>query len=256
MIRILISSAGRRVELIKCFRNAAREMVIDLEIVAIDMIPEWSPACQIADAHYAVPHCTAHGFLETILEFCQHHHINLIIPTIDTELSLYAENRGLFIENGTDILVSDPGFVRVARDKEETAVVLKQHGIATPHTWKLEECLSGKSVLPFPLLLKPRGGSCSNGIIIIDSMEKLQELSINSEDNILQELCQGKEYTINAFYNRDGKCVACVPHFRKMVRAGEVCFAETVRIPAFRSIADKFGKFFRACGGTFVSRDL
>ena len=249
VIRLLISSAGRRVELINCFRSAAKELSIGLEIGTIDMNPNWSPACQVADYCYTVPRCTSPDFLERVLEISQHHHVDLIIPTIDTELMLYATNRNRFVAIGTDVLISHHESVAIARDKEKTADYLRQHGVTTPRTWTLKAVLSKEAVTPFPLILKPRGGSCSNGIAIVESWEELNALPIDNTTDILQEICQGKEYTINAFYNRDGKCVACVPHHRKTVRAGEVCFAKTVRIPAFRNIADQFGQTFRGLWG-------
>ncbi len=250
MIRLLISSAGRRVELINCFRAAAGVLSIDLQIIAIDMTPKWSPACQIADFAVRVPRCTAENYLEVVSGICEQHRIDMIIPTIDTELMLYAENRDKFTENGTHILISHPDFIAVARDKGKTAHQLKAHGIATPDTWSVESCLRSDTHLPYPLMLKPIDGSCSAGIAVVESKDVLEKMHVDPDSYILQELCQGKEYTINAFYDRNGQCMACVPHYRKLVRAGEVCFAETIRIPEFTTISEKLGNIFSGIWGT------
>lgn len=250
MISILISSAGRRVELLNCFRAAARVLSIDLQIVAIDMTPEWSPACQVADIAVPVPKCTAENYLEVVSGICEQHQVDMIIPTIDTELMLYAENSHAFAAKGTQVLVSHPDFVAVARDKGKTAHQLKTHGIATPETWSVDSCLNSDRIFPYPLMLKPTDGSCSAGIAVVESKESLEKMHVTPDSNILQELCQGKEYTINAFYDRNGQCMACVPHYRKMVRAGEVCFAETIKIPEFTTIAEKLGDIFSGIWGT------
>lgn len=250
MIRILFSSVGRRVELIQCFMAAAQELDIDFKSIAIDMAPEWSPACQISDHAYPVPKCTAPEYLDAVMDICRRHKVDLIVPTIDTELMIYAKSRSDFRSIGTDVLISHPDFIKVARDKKETAEILIRNGITTPRTWSVEMCTSAIQKLPFPLLLKPIDGSCSTGIAVIENLESIQRLELNPKGYILQEICQGKEYTINAFYTRESKCAACVPHYRKMVRAGEVCFAETVRIPEFRVIADKLGDIFGGIWGT------
>jgi len=245
MIRLLFSSAGRRVELINCFREAACELKVDLEVIAIDMDLSWSPACQVADYAYKVPRCTSPDFLDDVLDICKRHEVNLIIPTIDTELIVYAENRERFFANGTEILVSSADVIRVTRDKEKTARVLNEHGIPVPRTWNMRD----DNNLKFPLLIKPRDGSCSNGIAIVNSRDELGRKDVDHDLYIAQEICQGKEFTINCFYDRLKGCLSCVPHFRKLVRSGEVCFAETVRIAEFKVIADKFYKIFSGIYG-------
>jgi carbamoyl-phosphate synthase large subunit len=250
LIHLLISSAGRRVELINCFRSAAKGLALGLEIVAIDAAPDWSPACQIADHSHRVPICTEANFVDAVVNICDSHQVDLIIPTIDTELIVYAENRSRFIECGTEILVSEPEMVSVARDKQATAQLLTKHGIITPKTWNLEKCLTSNTSLSFPLMLKPRDGSGSAEITVVESMDALERIQGDLSRYILQELCQGDEFTVNAFYNREGQCVACVPHIRHLVRDGEVCFAETKRIPQFKSVADKLAFIFHGMWGT------
>lgn len=238
MISLLFSSAGRRVELINCFRNAAQELGIACEIVAIDMDPTWSPACQVADYAYKVSQCTSPQFMEEVLSICRRHNVNLIIPTIDTELIPFAEHRGMFEDDNIEIHLSSLEVVRIARNKEETVKLFRNQGIPAPITWNIDDALQQAVNLEYPLLVKPIDGSCSNGIAVIESHNELVEMKKN-KDFVVQELCKGKEFTINCFYDQAKGCVSCVPHFRKLVRAGEVCFAETVRVPEFKVYADK-----------------
>ncbi len=248
MITILISSAGRRVELINCFRRAGRQIGIDLHVVAIDADPQWSPACNIADTSYKVPRCLEPDFVPAVLKICQIHRINMVIPTIDTELLTYAAQIEAFASVGTEILVSHPESVRIVRDKYESAVVLRENGINSPKTYNIDEVVSSDS-FEYPILLKPIDGSCSNGIMTANSSTELSKLHLDRNNYIAQEICHGREYTINAFYDRSGRCMASVPHHRKFVRSGEVCFAETVRIPEFTEIAQQFSRVFEGLWG-------
>lgn len=251
MIHILFSSAGRRVELIQCFRKAAQNLGIEAKCVAIDMDPEWSPACQVADHAVKVDRCTSNRYIQQVLEICDQYNVNLLIPTIDTELLIYAENRALFANTGIQLHIGSDAFVRAARDKESTARILGSHGIPVPQTWdpKVLKNKAHSLHLLFPLLMKPKDGSCSKGIEIIASAEELGAKIQGRDDYLLQEICTGREYTINCFYDRHGACVACVPHFRKFVRDGEVCFAQTERVPEFTAIAHQFSRIFKGIWG-------
>lgn len=246
MINILFSSAGRRVELIRCFRKAAQQLGVACEITAIDMDPGWSPACQVADHFVRVDRCTSDRFIEQVVDICHTNDVKLIIPTIDTELLIYSQHRGVFENAGIKLHIGSEEFVRIARDKSLTAQVLRNHGIPVPRTWNPYDLLNRPQSVSFPLLLKPRDGSCSKGVEIVASIADLQEKSRNLDDCLIQEICTGREYTINCFYDRNGACVACVPHFRKFVRDGEVCFAQTERVPEFTEIAHKLSE---ACPG-------
>jgi carbamoyl-phosphate synthase large subunit len=250
LINVLFSSAGRRVGLINCFRQAASDLGIKIQIIAIDHNPEWSPACQIADKAFAVQRCLEPGFIDQVEEICIQHGVNVIIPTIDTELMVYAENRKRLSESGVEVLVSDPKVVSVARDKSQTTQILRHHSIPVPATWNIEEVIQGVANNRFPLLLKPRDGSCSAGIMIVNSLQEFKDAGVDANNYIAQETCQGEEYTINAYYKPGGRCAACVPHWRKFVRAGEVCLAETIRLDAFSKIAHQFSEIFPGIRGT------
>jgi len=242
LIRLLFSSAGRRVELVNCFRDAATSLGVEIQVHAIDLDPLWSPACKIADYAHTVPRCTSRNFISDVISICKNHEVDLIIPTIDTELMVYARAKRRLAQIGTDVLVSEPDVIEIARDKRKTAEVLTKEGIPVPETWKLSEALKFNENIGFPLLLKPKDGSCSEGIITVESLDALIGANLDATRYIAQKVCQGQEYTINAYYTPDGRCVSCVPHLRILVRDGEVCFAETVRISAFTDIAHQFSK--------------
>lgn len=248
-VNLLFSSAGRRVELIQCFRKAAELLNLEATVIAIDMEPAWSPACAIADYAYKVPACTKPDFIGEVGAICNRHQVDLVIPTIDTELLVYAESKGALAQYGAETLVSSPSFVRIARDKEATARVLATHGVPTPATWSVRRILDGSCEADFPLLAKPKGGSCSKGIVVARSLEDLASLGGDRDSYVAQEYCTGREFTVNCFYDRNGKCRASVPHFRKLVRDGEVCFAQTERVEGFTIIARRFSEIFEGLWG-------
>jgi carbamoyl-phosphate synthase large subunit len=240
--RMLISSAGRRVGLLRCFRSAAIALDLDLEILACDLKPEWSSACIDADRAFAAPPCQSESFILAMLELCEREQVKLIVPTIDTELIALSRARAQFAAIGTQVAIGAPGTVEMARDKLATARFLAAAGIASPRTIAAQDLLQdGGADWAWPLIAKPRHGSSSRGIMIVDSIDALGTLD-PSEPYIVQEYLSGREVTVSVYFDRAGRLRCAIPHQRLRVRAGEVEKGVTIREPALTGIAERIGQ--------------
>lgn len=224
-IRLLVSSAGRRVELIRCFRNDAAAMGIDLTIVAIDQNPDLSSACLEADRSVRVPHCKSPDYINTVTALCREEAIDLLIPTIDTELLGYSVSAKEFSQAGTTVSVSQPDLVRVARDKISTAQLLSNAGADVARFAILTDVLDNLDDWNTPLVLKPRDGSNSVGIEFVDTASDIEPALHDHQNTMVQHFVSGDEYTVNFFVDADGTLQSIVPHLRLEVRAGEVAKA-------------------------------
>ena len=240
-VTVLFSSAGRRVELLECFRSDARDLGINLRVIATDVVPTMSAACQVADAAYAVPRCLEPEFIPRMLELCAAEKVSLVVPTIDTELLVLAEAQERFGAIGTRVLVSSVETVQIARNKLHTAEFLAEHGIPSPRTMRLSDLLERPDALHFPVVLKRIDGSSSIGLHMVDSAEAMRRLDLAPQSYIAQEKWSGREYTINQFYDQHGQLRASVQHLRCEVRAGEVSKGVTERHPLLMAIAEKIG---------------
>ncbi|MGY8913987.1 MAG: ATP-grasp domain-containing protein, partial [Flavobacteriales bacterium] len=85
-MNIIITSAGRRVSLVRAFQKELKLLVQNGKVFAADADPEASAACHVADGYVKVPFLDQPEYIEKLLEFCKENDIRLIIPTIDTEL--------------------------------------------------------------------------------------------------------------------------------------------------------------------------
>ncbi len=235
--RLLVTSAGRRVGLIACFRQAADALGIELAVHACDMQPDLSAACQSADECFAVPGCTAPGYIETLIDYCRANAITALVPTIDPELSGLALARGRFAEAGTFVQVSSPEVIATVRDKQACSDRLAEAGVPVPRSALLASVRGELSDWEFPLFAKPVAGSASRGIEVLHSPEDLRDSY--PEPMLLQQLLTGPEYTVSAYIDRSGALLSVIPHLRIGVRAGEVEKGRTVRNPAFEAIARK-----------------
>lgn len=219
-INILILSAGRRIELIQCFKKASQKLKIKSKIVVTD-ISNLAPAMYFADKAYIIPKIGEKGYIEEIEKICKVENIKLIIPTIDTELLLLSENRDrIEIETGAKVLVSSYDVISTCRDKRKTQKFFEENKFGVPKLIT-EENIKKQNV-NFPVFIKPISGSSSINTFKINNMKELLFFKEYIQEPMIQELVIGEEYTVDAFLDFDGNIITIVPRRRIAVRSGEI----------------------------------
>jgi carbamoyl-phosphate synthase large subunit len=249
MITLLISSAGRRVELIRCFRSDARALGLDLRVIAVDLNPDMSAACCAADEAFRVPQCTTPEFIPELVDICAKKNVNLVIPTIDTELEGLSANWPQFAAVGARVAVSAPSVVRMARDKATTARFFAENGIPTPRTEPVDELLARPGSWEWPIILKPINGSSSVGLCVAQNYEEASLAAAVRRDLVAQERLIGREYTVNVFFDRTGRLRCAVPHWRCEIRGGEVSKGITQRESSLLDVARRLGNTLEGAYG-------
>src|SRR5438093_3162515 len=209
MATVLVTSAGRRVALLRAFLRA----VADLgggRVLAADAAGS-APALHEADGHYIVPRCDAADYLPALLEICRREGVTLLVPTIDPELPALARAREAFARAGVMLALSSAEAVDVAFDKIATAAFFAREGIPAPQLLDLDEALAGANGFTFPAVLKPRFGSGSIGVHVVDDAEQLHFLARRLRAPVLQEYVSGVEFTLDVLVGPDGHAACIVP---------------------------------------------
>ena len=221
---ILILSAGRRVELVRCFTAARDLLLANAKVFATDLNPSLSSACQVADQSFATPRANAAEFADFIQEIASAHNIGLIIPTIDTELLPLAKIKAKLATQGTHISISDVSFIEQCRDKTQSGGVFEAIGVRYPKLMDWDNPI-------FPAFAKPVSGSSSKGAMLLQDGTRLGELRQASEAYMLMEYIGPpyKEYTVDAYFDLASQLKCFVPRLRLDVRAGEVSKGITLR---------------------------
>lgn len=184
------------------------------------------------------------GYIDNLLQICMDDHIDLLIPTIDTDLLVLSENKEKFEAIGTRVMISDPEMIHICRDKNNTSQFFADCGLYAPmpvNDWK--EYKSG-----FPAFIKPKDGSSSINAFKVENEEELEVYAGQVEDYIVQPFVSGKEYTIDVFCDWNGEPISIVPRERMQVRAGEVLktqiFMDRTMIQEMRTLCSAF----KPCG--------
>lgn len=215
---ILITSAGKRVVLVKIFQKTLKELGLDGKVYTVDMKPEMAPAGFVSDGCIRVPRCTSADYVDILLQICQEKQIRVVVPTIDTELQVLAENRARFEAQGVHLIVSDISFIKVCGDKRLTDSLFDKLRIAVPKHFD-------KAHASFPMFAKPYDGSLSMNTHVIKSEDELTPDILEDPKLLFMEYIdkkEYKEYTVDMYYGVDGQVKGIVPRERLEVRAGEI----------------------------------
>ncbi len=226
-INVLILSAGRRVELISCFQDAAKKLGLKSSVIAADCSAT-APALYFADKKYVIPRIDSGNYIQAIIEICKKEDISLVIPTIDTELLILSENKTV-IESSTKakVLISSKQVIDICRNKLNTQVFLEDNGFLMPELYSYEEI--DQHEMEYPLFIKPSDGSSSINTYKINNKDELTFYMNRVPNPMIQRFMDGEEYTVDAFSDFDGNVIHVVPRKRIATRSGEVSKGKIIK---------------------------
>jgi carbamoyl-phosphate synthase large subunit len=251
-LTVLVSSAGRRVELLRSFRRAVSGLTPGGRVLAIDS--SWySSAFHEADEGFLVPRITDADHVPTLLDICERHGVDLVVPTTDREWPVWSEAVPAFAAVGTTVAVSSPEVLAIASDKRRTHEWLTANGFPTVRQCRPAEALADPAAWPLPLMAKPRFGSASEGVGLVRDARELELIAERDAggstladgrpgDLLVETVASGIEHTVDVLVDRSGLCLCAVPRRRLEVRGGEVSKGVTVRSPELIDLAHGLAK--------------
>jgi carbamoyl-phosphate synthase large subunit len=173
-------------------------------------------------------------YLNFVKRFIVKFEIQLFIPTIDSEIFLFAEAaQEIEMETGCKVFVNSSMATAVTQDKWKTFKFLRDSGFATPHT-----VVQGSLGIAefrerslYPLISKPRKGAGSRNIKVIYDETQLDELQ-NNHDYILQEYLGDEldELTCGVYLD-DSLNVIGVSVLKRKLKNGSTNLAERIFLP-------------------------
>ena len=227
-VYILITSAGRRGALVKCFKKTIEGMKgIKGEVVSVDVNP-LSAALYISDKHYTVPRIFSPDYIDSLLDICRRENIKLVIPTIDTELLTLTQNKKRFERLGIVVAISDSEVINICSDKLKTFKFFRENNIPTVKTFSPDQ-INEIQNLVYPIFIKPCGGSGSINTYKVNNKKELDFFIDYINNPVIQEYAEGQEFTMDILADFDGKVINVVPRERIEVRAGEINKGRTVK---------------------------
>lgn len=242
-IRILFTGVGRRIELLQAFKEAALCLDKPLKIYGADMAGT-APALAYCDYVRKVVSMKDSSYIDNLIKICTEDSIDLVIPTIDTDLMVLSENTDKFEAVGTKVMISAPEMIAICRDKNLTSDFFIKCGLNAPKPVNdYRKYDSG-----YPAFIKPKDGSSSIDAYKVENEEELILYSSQVNDYIVQPYVEGTEYTIDIFCDWMGRPLSIIPRERIQVRAGEVLKTRICLDDKMIEEAKAICKAFKPCG--------
>ena len=189
--------------ILRLFSDRYELYFVDSEITNID------PKIPLTNKRQ-IPLATDINFLSSLKKLCSDLEVDLLIPGVDEELLLVAENDDQW--GNTKVMLPNPKYVKSMTDKLKMIKVLEAQGIPVPKTDSLDNDISQ---FDFPCIVKPRKGRGSRGVFSIANKFELNSFrdKIGKDANtyVVQKKYFGTEYTVQMIANTKGELLCVVP---------------------------------------------
>lgn len=274
-MNLLLTSVGRRTYLVRYFQNALRP---EGKVFASNS--EMTYAISQADDYVITPPIYHKEYITFLIDYCKSNHITAILSCFDIDIPVLASHKKEFQEEGIRLIVSDYKTAEICNDKWMTYNKLKEIGIHTPETFVDIEIVKQRlkdNKLHFPLIMKPRWGMGSIGIMIVENMDELNVFHAKLHRNIfntylkyesqidvdkcivIQEMIKGQEYGLDILNDLNGEFITIIAKKKIALRAGETDIAEIVDSKDFWDVGEKLSENLRHIGNLdvdcFINQD-
>jgi carbamoyl-phosphate synthase large subunit len=257
MTNILLSCAGRRHYLAGFFVDALGG---DGRVVGTDMDPT-APALTACDRQRLVPAVAAPDYLRRLIEVIREEEVDMVFSLNDLELELLARNRtAIEASTGATVYVASERCTSISADKWLTFQFAADHDIPAPATFL--DVKSAKKAIAAgqcsaQMIVKPRWGSASIGLVRVDDAAELEAAYHSCRDAvagsalsafglnqavIIQERIDGPEYGVDILYGRDEGSIGFAAKRKLSMRAGETDKAVTVEPDRFQYSVEKISR--------------
>ena len=229
----MLTCVGQRAEIVSAFRGTGATTV------ATDT-SELAPALYKADVAALTPRFDDGTYIPVLRSLIAEYQVDVVLPLTDLDQLLLTQNCDTL---GALVLLPPPEVVLRSNDKLLCHKFLREAGVGSPDTWHPSE-LAGQA--PFPVFIKLRFGSGSKHIRTAHDEKELRFYLDEVEgEALVQELCQGEEYSIDVFSDLEGRCINAIPRTMLQSKAGETVKGTTIRDDELtrlgQTVAERFG---------------
>jgi carbamoyl-phosphate synthase large subunit len=208
-----------------------------------------SPAILFCDVFEKAVSTGDTNYFNWLIKIIKKHSINILIPGIECDMLAWNKNRKILEECGVFLLLNSFELIELCQDKWKFYNKLYEiyPEIAIPTCLSIEEIY-----FEFPVLLKPRIGYGSKGIVRLMNRNEIEiyrdKIGI---DLMIQPIIgdNDHEYTVSAFFDKNSNLIDYLPLRRKLSPDGFTQVAEVIEIN-FDDVLSKLAFAFNPIGPT------
>ena len=164
-------------------------------------------------------------FPHALFIYCVNHDIDLVIPTVDSELAPLAAMQAQFKQHGVRLALSPEPTLLTCFDKYKLMQALEEKITLAPYA--LFDDNFNADDFGLPLIVKPRSGSGSRDVHLIRNAREL--INIPRDGSFMvQTYLPGEEYSVDVFADEQGQVIASVVRERIKIDSGIAVIGKTV----------------------------
>jgi carbamoyl-phosphate synthase large subunit len=235
--------------------NSLRSSHFSVKVVGIDR-SEQSPGPFLCDAFFKKPVCEESDpdYLEFWKNLLEKEKVDLVLPGLEVDVFFLNMQRTFFERLGVPVILNCPKLIALSSDKWLLGEALQQNGLpripsAIPKAWSA----AIETLGPPPLLLKPRQGDGSRGIVRLHNETDFLYWCPKAGDSWMIQRIVGsdqEEFTVGVFGFGDGHSLNPITFRRRLSNAGNTLSAEVVNDPVIDVVTTKLTQLFKPLGPT------
>ena len=219
---VLMTSAARKVPLLRALRDAATRIDPTATVIAADTDPD-APCRHVADGFWVMPRLDALHPDDLVTELLARN-IRTILPTRDGELRFWADLRPMLATRDIAVIVSDPAALGLCLDK----LAFSDWGSAESLP-VIPAALDPDAFGDGPLVVKERFGAGSKSIGLRLNRDTARAHATGLDAPLYQPFIPGSEISIDAWLTARGRVHGLVLRRRDRVVGGESQITTTFR---------------------------
>ncbi len=210
----------------------------------------------LCDAFHRKPDCSEETLDYPLFwrRLLQQEDIDLVLPGLEVDMFFVDAQRHLFEELGVPVVVNRPELIALSADKWLFGDFLSSAGFpripsSIPRSWAQAVSELG----PPPLLLKPRRGNGSRGIVKLEDERDFNYWTSKSDENwMLQKIIgdDANEFTVGVFGFGNGESLNPLVLRRRLSAAGNTLEAQVVHDGDVLEASQQLTRCFRPLGPT------
>ena len=221
----------------------------DYRLVGVS-VHEESAAPAFCDVFEKAPLTSDEGYLFWLVELIKKYNVSLAIPGIELDVFTWSECRIEIEQSGAKLILNNLELIQLCSDKW----LFYKYLVENESPYAIQSDLEfDEENHEFPLLLKPREGSGSQGISIVSNKEELEEkLKEHWGTMIIQPIVGNlnKEYTTSGFFDFNSQLCAHITLRRTLSTFGFTETAEVAKIDGIEKALLDLSKIFKPVGPT------
>ena len=220
-LNVLFLGGAKRVSLAEHMIAAGHRLGLDIGVFSYEL-SEQVPIAVIGKVLIGKKWSNKDLYLD-LHEQIKKNDISIVLPFVDPAIEVAAklkkEVKNLYVPTCSEEIC------HVMFDKILSEAWFMENGIPIPPSF------SQSDALKFPVIVKPRKGSASKGIKIIENAEDWEKLEDKGQYVIQRYIANREEYTVDCFVSSKGEMISIVPRIRLQTAGGEVINSQTCRDP-------------------------